>query len=150
MRFPAVGTFYSYFCQGMLGNFAICRKRLCHYLFQMDGEETGMFAIPWAILSGIVGFILKLMAVVFLAAISAGLGATSLAYSVLADYRITLVGVLLTIYGGRAIRLLRSSGKHLHKTCRKLFGLFVVARCDGDLRSGTIPSKEVGRRFALL
>ncbi len=34
--------------------------------------------------------------VVLLAAIAAGLGATSLAYSVLDDYRITLVGVLLT------------------------------------------------------
>jgi UDP-GlcNAc:undecaprenyl-phosphate/decaprenyl-phosphate GlcNAc-1-phosphate transferase len=35
-------------------------------------------------------------AVVLLAAIAAGLGATSLAYSVLGDYRITLVGVLVT------------------------------------------------------
>ncbi len=34
--------------------------------------------------------------VVLLAAIAAGLGATSLAYSVLGDYRITLVGVLVT------------------------------------------------------
>ena len=34
--------------------------------------------------------------VVLLAAISAGLGGTSLAYSVLGDYRITLVGVLVT------------------------------------------------------
>jgi UDP-GlcNAc:undecaprenyl-phosphate/decaprenyl-phosphate GlcNAc-1-phosphate transferase len=34
--------------------------------------------------------------VVLLAAIAAGLGATSLAYSVLGDYRITLVGVLIT------------------------------------------------------
>jgi UDP-GlcNAc:undecaprenyl-phosphate GlcNAc-1-phosphate transferase len=34
--------------------------------------------------------------VVLLAAIAAGLGATALAYSVLGDYRITLVGVLLT------------------------------------------------------
>jgi UDP-GlcNAc:undecaprenyl-phosphate/decaprenyl-phosphate GlcNAc-1-phosphate transferase len=35
-------------------------------------------------------------AVVLLSAIAAGLGATSLAYSVLGDYRITLVGVLVT------------------------------------------------------
>jgi UDP-GlcNAc:undecaprenyl-phosphate/decaprenyl-phosphate GlcNAc-1-phosphate transferase len=35
-------------------------------------------------------------AVVLLAAIAAGLGATALAYSVLGDYRITLVGVLVT------------------------------------------------------
>ncbi len=34
--------------------------------------------------------------VVLLAAIAAGLGATSLAYSVLDDFRITLVGVLVT------------------------------------------------------
>ena len=34
--------------------------------------------------------------VVLLAAIAAGLGATSLAYTVLGDYRITLVGVLVT------------------------------------------------------
>ena len=42
---------------------------LCHYLFDMDAEETGMFALPLALISLVLGFVLKIVAIVALAVI---------------------------------------------------------------------------------
>jgi UDP-GlcNAc:undecaprenyl-phosphate GlcNAc-1-phosphate transferase len=56
--------------------------------------------------------------VVLLAAISAGLGGTALAYSVLGDYRITLVGILVTFallvqFAGFLVDLERGAGEEV-------------------------------------
>ena len=45
---------------------------LCHFLFDMDAEETGMFAVPLALISLVLGFVLKIAAFVALAALFGG------------------------------------------------------------------------------
>ena len=39
---------------------ALLISALCHILFEMDTEETGMFALPMAVVSQVVGFLLRL------------------------------------------------------------------------------------------
>jgi hypothetical protein len=39
---------------------ALLISALCHILFEMDTEETGMFALPMAVVSQVIGFLLRL------------------------------------------------------------------------------------------